>query len=253
MIRLLFCLIITIIFFTIYQINLLIFLVISVFNKEKAYLYSRKATLLYLFGLEFFSGVQVELIGKENLIKAYELNDKKYQSKKGLVFISNHRSIFDVICGYKLVKPLAGFIAKKELGKVPFFKFWLQNDHCLLLDRKDIRQGMKVVLKAIEYINNGISMWVFPEGTRARDGIIINEFREGAFALATKTDAFIVPIVFINTEDIFEKHLPFIKRTKIKIIIDKPIDTSALSKEEKKELPHTMHAGIKSIIENNIN
>ena len=253
MIRLLLCLIVTIIFFTIYQINLLIFLIIKIFNKEKAYWYSQKATCLYLFALEFCAGVRTDFIGEENLSRAYNLNIEKYDSKKGLVFISNHRSIFDVICGYKLARTITGFIAKKELGKVPFFKFWFDNDHCLLLDRKDIRQGMKVILKGIEYINDGISMWVFPEGTRAKDNITLNEFRDGAFALATKTNAIIVPIIFINTDNIFENHFPFIRKTNIKIIVDEPIDTSLLSNDDKKNLPHIMYSNFKSIIENNIN
>ena len=253
MIRLILCIFVAIIFFTVYQINLLIFLIIKFFNKEKAFWYSQKATCLFLWALKLCSGVECDLVSKENLTKAYDENHKKNNGTKGLVFISNHRSIFDVICGYLLVKGLTGFIAKKELGNVPFFKFWLENDHCLLLDRKDIRQGMKVILKGIEYINNGISMWIFPEGTRAKGKTIINEFRDGAFALATKTDAIIVPIIFINTENIFENHIPFVEKTKIKIIVEEPIDTSLLLIEEKKDLPSQLHTQFKSIIENNIN
>lgn len=253
MIRLLLCIFVTIIFFTIYQVNLLVFLIIKIFNKEKAFWYSQKATCLFLLALKTCAGVECDLVSMDNLTKAYTENNKKNNNKKGLVFISNHRSIFDVICGYLLVKGLTGFIAKKELGRVPFFKFWLENDHCLLLDRKNIRQGMQVILKGIEYINNGVSMWVFPEGTRAKGKTIINEFRDGAFALATKTNAIIVPIIFINTENIFENHIPLIKKNKIKIIVEKPIDTSILSNEEKKDLPHIILANFKSIIENNIN
>ena len=253
MIRIILCSIALIFFFTIYQLNLLVYLIISIFSKDAAYHYSQKVTCIFLNLIILISGAEIDIVGSDNLDNAYKMNEEKYKSKKGIVFISNHRSLFDVICGYPIMKTLTGFIAKAELKKVPFFSFWLENDHCLLIDRNNAREGMKVILKAIEYVNNGISMWIFPEGTRSKKDEIIKEFKEGSFVVATKTDAILVPIVFINTDNIFENHFPLIKKTKIKIIIEKPIDVLDLSSDEKKNLSNTTYNIIKNTIENNLN
>ncbi len=251
MIRIILCSIALIFFFTIYQINLLIYLIISIFSKNIAYHYSQKMTCVFLKLIIFIAGVDIDISGLDNLNNAYKMNGDK--SKKGLVFISNHRSLFDVVCGYPIMKTLTGFIAKVELKKIPFFSFWFNNDHCLFIDRNNPRDGMKIILKAIEYINNGISMWIFPEGTRSRSNEVIKEFKEGSFVVATKTGATVVPIIFINTDNIFENHFPLIKKTKIKIIIEKPIDVATLSNDEKKNLSHMTYEIIRNTIENNIN
>lgn len=253
MIRIILCSIALIFFFTIYQINLLIYLIISIFSKDAAYHYSQKVTCIFLNLIILISGAEIDIVGSDNLDNAYKMNEEKYKSKKGIVFISNHRSLFDVICGYPIMKTLTGFIAKAELKRFPFFTFWLGNDHCLLIDRNNPREGMKIILKAIEYINSGISMWIFPEGTRAKKNETIKEFKEGSFVVATKTGAVVVPIIFINTDNIFENHFPLIKKTKIKIIIEKPIDVAALSNDEKKNLSHMTYELIRNTIENNIN
>jgi 1-acyl-sn-glycerol-3-phosphate acyltransferase len=81
----------------------------------------------------------------------------------------------------------------------------------LFLDRKDTKQGLKIILKAIDYVKEGISIFVFPEGTRSKDGKMI-PFKAGAFKISTKTGCPIIPVVLSGTADIFENHLPKIKK-----------------------------------------
>lgn len=87
--------------------------------------------------------------------------------------------------------------------------------HCLFLDRDDIKQGLKVVLAAIDQVKSGISICVFPEGTRCKnkdDLTEVQSFKEGTFKIATKSKCKIVPMAIMGTNEIFEDHLPWVKR-----------------------------------------
>jgi len=110
--------------------------------------------------------------------------------------------------------------------------------HCLFLDREDIRQGLKTILKGIEYIRRNISVCVFPEGTRSTgdDQTDLLPFREGAFKISTKTDCPIVPFALTNTSAIFEDHLPFIKGTHVTLEYGKPFRPSELEKADRKAI-----------------
>ena len=63
--------------------------------------------------------------------------------------------------------------------------------HCLFLDRKDIKQGLKTILTAVDKVKSGISICIFPEGTRNRnkDELDMLPFHEGSFKIATKPNA----------------------------------------------------------------
>ena len=95
---------------------------------------------------------------------------------------------------------------------------------------------MKTILEGIEKIKSGISICIFPEGTRNRSesDLDLMEFHEGSFKLATRTNCPIVPIAMNNTCSIFEKQFPKIKKTHVVIEYCKPIIPSELSKEDKK-------------------
>ena len=62
---------------------------------------------------------------------------------------------------------LTGYVAKKEMLKIPLLSRWMKFLHCQFLDRSDIREGLKTILAAAEEIKNGVSIMIFPEGTRS--------------------------------------------------------------------------------------
>ena len=131
----------------------------------------------------FLSGVNTTVIGLENIPK-----------DEPVVFIGNHRGFFDTVVSYSRMPRLTGFIAKKEMQKVPFIRLWMKYLHCLFMDRSNPREGLKTILSGIEQINNGISIVIFPEGTRNKgDGIM--PFHGGSFKLADKSNCKIIPMV----------------------------------------------------------
>ena len=134
---------------------------------------------------------------------------------------------------------LTGYISKDGVNKVPVLGIWMRRLYCLFLDRKDLKQGLKVILTAIDQVKSGISICIFPEGTRNKDAEHPNTllpFKEGSFKIAQKTKCPIVPMVLTGTADVFENHFPWVRSAKVTLTYGKPIYVSELSKEDQKRL-----------------
>lgn len=171
----------------------------------------------------WIGGVKITVKGKENI------------PDEAALFVGNHRSYFDILILYIQCKRLTGFVAKDSIEKIPSLRVWMRYLYCLFLDRKDPRAGMKTILQAIEYIKQGISICIFPEGTR-NDGeeLSMLPFKEGSFKIATKTGCPIVPVSINNSAEIFENHIPKLKKTHVVVEYGTPIYPKELSKEDQK-------------------
>ena len=152
-----------------------------------------------------------------------------------VVFVGNHQGNFDIplMLGY-LPKP-CGVLAKDSLAKMPLIRQWMQLLHCVFIDRSDPRQAVKALAMAGEQIQRGYSMVIFPEGTRSR-GDAVGEFKGGAFRVATKVGAPIVPLCIDGTYKLMESQGFWIRPAKIKVKLLPPIATKDLDKEQIKAL-----------------
>jgi len=189
----------------------------------------------------FLSGTRVDASGLENL-----------PEDGTVVYIMNHRSLFDVLIMFKYVKCPMGFIAKKSLQKIPVLAHWMELSHCIFLKRGDIKDGVRVVQKAVEYLKSGLSMGIFPEGTRNRnreDRVTMLPFHAGSFKLATKTDLPIVPVILYYPEPCFEEHVPFLRPSTVKFSVGEPIPVAGLSAEERRSLSDNVKAIMEKMIE----
>lgn len=157
---------------------------------------------------------------------------------KPVLYVGNHRSYFDIVSGYIVVPGQTGFVAKKEMEKIPLLSNWMKYLHCLFLDRKDIKQGLKTILTAIEKVKSGISICIFPEGTRnkAEDETELLPFHEGSFKIASKSGCPIIPIAMNNTAEIFEAHFPKIKPCHVIVEYCKPVYVKDLDKNDQRHL-----------------
>ena len=175
------------------------------------------------------SGVKLTVEGIENIPK-----------DEAVLFVGNHISLYDIIVTYPLMIRPTGYIAKKEIKKIPFLSWLMYFVNCIFLDRKDPREGLKAVLKAADLIKSGVSIFLFPEGTRSKDGKL-HEFKEGGMKIATKSQAPIVPVGIIGTANLFERQFPRIKPSKVKVIFGQPIYTKDMTRAEQKNLSSMVH------------
>ncbi len=174
--------------------------------------------------LLFICGVRRTIIGRENIPK-----------NEAVLYISNHRSYFDIPVAYSSVPTLTSFMAKKEIAKIPFLSYWMRFLQCLFLDRADIKQGLKTVLKGIDLIKSGYSVFIAPEGTRSQTKEML-PFKEGSFKIAEKTGCAIIPVAILNTDEVFENHAPRVRAAHVVLEYGQPIYPKDLSKEQLKFL-----------------
>lgn len=169
-------------------------------------------------------GVQLTVEGRDNI-----------PDDQAVLYVGNHRSYLDILIGYILVKGECGFVSKKEMDKFPVVNFWMRNLHCLFLDRENMREGLKTILKGIEQVKEGISVWIYPEGTRNKgeEGSLLT-FKEGSLKIAEKSGCPVIPVVMTHTADILENHFPWIQPTKVHVTFGTPVILKDLSKEERK-------------------
>ena len=175
----------------------------------------------------WLTGARVTVIGEENVPK-----------DQAVLYVANHRSYFDILLTYSRCPGRTGYVAKKEMERYPLLSNWMKYLHCLFLDRKDIKQGLKTILAAIDKIKSGISICIFPEGTRNKnaDDLELLPFHDGSFKIASKTGCAIIPMALNNTVEIFEAHMPKIKSTHVVLEYGKPIYVKDLPKEDQKHL-----------------
>lgn len=174
-------------------------------------------------------GVVTKLSGAKVIVNGLE----NIPDDTACLFVGNHNSFFDVIISYTFMKRPTGYVAKKEFEKYPSLNAWMFFIRCLFIDRKDVKQGMKTILKAVEYLKSGISIFVFPEGTRSKDGKML-PFKEGSLKMAEKSGCPIVPVAISNTAAMFEDHFPRITPETVVFTFCKPVYVKDLEGEDKK-------------------
>lgn len=203
-----------------------------------------KAARAIIFGafsiVRFISGTKLIVIGKENI-----------PTDQAVLYVGNHRSYYDIILSYLAVPGMTGFISKKEMNKIPILRKWMKAIGCLFLDRDDIRKGMQMVLDAITKIKSGISIFIFPEGTRNKSEDEFLQFHGGSLKIGEKSGCPIIPVAINGSDDVFEKHAPKIIKATVVIEFCPAIYPAQLDKEEKRRLHDMVFSNIKETYEKN--
>jgi 1-acyl-sn-glycerol-3-phosphate acyltransferase len=183
------------------------------------------------------SGVRVNVKGLEHLDRA-----RQY------VFMSNHRSAADIIAlGIALSDYQLRFVAKKELLKVPVFGWGLRALGNIIIDRSNQVQAVRSYAVAGQRIRRGISVMVFPEGTRG-EGAELLPFKKGGFVLAIETGTPIAPIMVLNTEAVLPKKSWRIESGEVEVRIGQPIGTAGVPVKEKNRIVAAVRQSMDELI-----
>lgn len=137
--------------------------------------------------------IVVDVRGQENL-----------PEESGYMIYPNHQGLYDVLAlVYACPKPVAT-VAKKEVENIPFIKQVLACTKSFVLDRADVKQGMKVIQGVTEEVKKGRNYIIFAEGTRSKEGNKPQEFKGGSFKAATKAKCPIIPVALIDSYKAFD-------------------------------------------------
>lgn len=171
------------------------------------------------------AGIDLIVRGKENI-----------PEDTAVLYVGNHRSYFDIVLTLSLFPRVTGYVAKLEMRKWPLLNLWMKNIHCLFLDRDNIKEGLKTILKGAEEVKNGVSLCIFPEGTRNKVNDTFLPFHDGSFKIAERGGVPVVPMVIVNSAGVFEDHLPKVKKARVVIEFQEPVYIDQLEKDVRKSL-----------------
>ena len=173
------------------------------------------------------AGAKVTYIGLENI-----------PENTGVLYTSNHQSMFDIVASYSVLPYLTGFISKDGVKKVPILPYLMRKVHCLFLNREDPREGVKTIKESFGLIEQGISMFIYPEGTRNKnpDPTQLLMFHNGSFKAAQRTGCPVIPVSVCGGRAILEDHFPLLRSGKMIVHFGKPVYYADLTADEKKHI-----------------
>jgi len=165
-------------------------------------------------------GMEVEAHGRDHV-----------EPGKTYVFMANHQSYADIVAIFEALPVLPGFLAKKELRRIPFFGRAMEVGGHVFIDRARRDRAFEAIAEAAEQVAAGASIVIFPEGTRAdRPGV--KAFKKGGFHLAKQARVPILPVGIRGSGSVLPKNSQAIRPGKVEVHIGE-----AVAAERVVELP----------------
>ncbi len=166
------------------------------------------------------SGVTVE-------VKGLELLDPN----QPYVFIANHWSYLDAAPLFAYTGRRMGLVGKKELLKAPILGYGMGFVNVIAIDRSNRERAVETIRIATERLRSGISFGVCAEGTRAYPGEMA-PFKKGAFHMAVKAGAPIVPMAIKNSDQLMGRGTGEAWPGMIEVVFFQPVETSWVKTDE---------------------
>ncbi|MBU1163788.1 MAG: 1-acyl-sn-glycerol-3-phosphate acyltransferase [Proteobacteria bacterium] len=154
---------------------------------------------------------------------------------RSYIYMSNHQSNFDIPVVLACLPFQFRWVAKAELFKIPIFGYAMHRIGHINIDRSNRRAAFKSLKKAAKNIREGVSVLIYPEGTRSKDGNI-GSFKRGGFILAVESGVPIVPVIIHGTWPIMPKNKTTIRPGNVTIEIKEPIETKNYTRKSKDDL-----------------
>lgn len=144
------------------------------------------------------------------------------------VFMSNHVSAADIWALYAALPVRVRMIAKKQLGSIWFFGWALRAGRFVFIDRQDPHAARRTIEEAATRIREGVSVLLFPEGTRSRDGRLM-PFKKGGFHLAIMAGVPIVPVAIKGTYELLPPNTWWVRPGPVEIVVAPPVPTAGVA------------------------
>ncbi len=169
------------------------------------------------------SGVRVKVVNPENMTR-HQTN----------VYLSNHVSNLDPPALF-LTLPRIAVILKKELSRIPLLGYVMKMGGFIYVDRQARNSRHEALRAGVATLRNGISLLIFPEGTRSRTGEML-PFRPGPFTMAIEAAAPIVPITVHGASELMPKGTLGVRPGTVTLVFHEPIETADMRAENRAEL-----------------
>ncbi|HUQ33183.1 MAG TPA: lysophospholipid acyltransferase family protein [Pyrinomonadaceae bacterium] len=157
------------------------------------------------------------------------------------VFLSTHQSYMDIPAMLGYLPAQLRIAAKKVLFRIPFMGWHLTRAGHIPIDRSSTEKAVSSLQRAAAYLKGGICAFVFPEGTRSRDGYL-HKFKKGGFKLALQAGVPIIPITIIGSRQVLPPDEIIFRPGPIDMYVDAPIHTAGLTDDDLEPLMKTVYA-----------
>jgi 1-acyl-sn-glycerol-3-phosphate acyltransferase len=169
---------------------------------------------------------------------------------KTYIFVSNHQSIYDIPIIFASLPFQVRIIAKASLGSFPFLGWHLRRTGHLLVDRR--RPDRAGILRRWRgLVSNGLSLIIFPEGTRSADGTV-GRFRAGSFMLAIEAGLSVVPVSIVGTRHVMRKGRLTVEPGDVALAIHRPIDAAARAEHPSIDDARILAADVRAAISSRV-
>jgi 1-acyl-sn-glycerol-3-phosphate acyltransferase len=185
------------------------------------------------------TGVRVTLEGSERLTPG-----------RTYVFVANHQSIYDIPILFWSLPYQLRIIAKESLGRFPFLGWHLRRTGHMLVDRSRPDRS-KIFGWASRLTSQGLSLIVFPEGTRSRDGRV-SRFKGGSFYLALEAGLPVVPLSVIGSRHVMLKGRLATYPGRVRLVVHQPIETTGLQSADAREFAERVRQVIAPAAESDV-
>lgn len=178
-----------------------------------------------------------------NRVKVTVEGMEHLREEETYIFMSNHQGSYDIFALLGFLPFQFKWLAKKELFSIPFFGWAMAAAGYISIDREGTRKTVEAMNKAARKIRDGMSVVIFPEGSRSPDGSI-QPFKKGGFTLAVKSNIPIVPIAIAGSREIMPKDRLTPASGGIQIRIGHPIETRPFSLKDRNTLMEKVRQAI---------
>jgi len=166
---------------------------------------------------------------------------EKIDQDQAYMIIPNHQSMLDIVV-FNMLHHKLRWVSKVEIFKVPILGWEMKMVKYIELERGNKHSVHQMMEKSVNSLRDGISVVIFPEGTRSLNGEI-GRFKSGAFQLAVKTDKPLLPVLIDGTGDILPKHgFMFRNHRIVRIRVLDPIFPGQFNTGDPEELAEKIHA-----------
>ena len=192
--------------------------------------FSRTGNIVHLIarfwgrGILFVSRIRVSVQGLAHI-----------DPSQSYIYMSNHQSNFDIPVLLAHLPVQFRWLAKAELFKIPIFGRAMRGAGYVSIDRFNRESAFESINEAAAKMKDGVSIMIFPEGTRSLDGNI-RPFKKGGFVMAVDTGVPIVPVIIQGTRPIMDKSSLRINTGEVSLQIEKPVDSTGFTRENKDDL-----------------
>jgi 1-acyl-sn-glycerol-3-phosphate acyltransferase len=160
------------------------------------------------------------------------------------VLMSNHQSFYDIPVMYQTLRRRLRMVAKSELFRFPIWSRAMHESGTIELDRSNRRAALESLKKAGEQIRQGTNVWIAPEGTRSRTGVM-GPFKSGGFHMALEARVKILPVTIIDSLRVMSAtSLSMTPGQTIHVVLHEPVDTMAFGRRKLEELTKAVRAAI---------